>query len=176
MISDMEAVGRVWGWRNVGGLVCAEVRKASFPEVKWSEVAQSCPTLFDSMDCSLPGSSIHGIFQARILEWVAISFSIPEEVTVELRQEVWLCRDPGSEEFRWREQLCKGPLKGMIREHREAKVLGRVGGGKWKRRGGVSGGEKLRKVSSQYPQKGNVRRQKAGCLGLEEQGRLGSDA
>ena len=52
------------------------------------------------MDCSLPGSSIHGIFQARILEWVAISFSIPEEVTFELRQDVWLCRDPGSEEFR----------------------------------------------------------------------------
>ena len=43
-------------------------------EVK-SEVAQSCPTLCDPMDCSLPGSSIHGIFQARILEWVAISFS-----------------------------------------------------------------------------------------------------
>ena len=40
-----------------------------------SEVAQSCPTLFDPMDCSLPVSSIHGIFQARVLEWVAISFS-----------------------------------------------------------------------------------------------------
>ena len=40
-----------------------------------SEVAQSCPTLCDPMDFSLPGSSIHGIFQARILEWVAISFS-----------------------------------------------------------------------------------------------------
>ena len=40
-----------------------------------SEVAQSCPTLCDPMDCSLPGSSIHGVFQARILEWVAISFS-----------------------------------------------------------------------------------------------------
>ena len=40
-----------------------------------SEVAQSCPTLCDTMDCSLPGSSVHGIFQARILEWVAISFS-----------------------------------------------------------------------------------------------------
>ena len=39
------------------------------------EVAQSYPTLCDPMDCSLPGSSIHGIFQARILEWVAISFS-----------------------------------------------------------------------------------------------------
>ena len=40
-----------------------------------SEVTQSYPTLCDPMDCSLPGSSIHGIFQARILEWVAISFS-----------------------------------------------------------------------------------------------------
>ena len=40
-----------------------------------SVVAQSRPTLCDPMDCSLPGSTIHGIFQARILEWVAISFS-----------------------------------------------------------------------------------------------------
>ena len=40
-----------------------------------SEVAQSCPTLSNSMDCSLPGSSVHGIFQARVLEWVAIAFS-----------------------------------------------------------------------------------------------------
>ena len=38
-------------------------------------VAQSCPTLGHSVDCSLPGSSVHGILQARILEWVAISFS-----------------------------------------------------------------------------------------------------
>ena len=43
--------------------------------MKWSEVAQSCPTLFDPMDSSQPGSSIHGIFQAKILECVAISFS-----------------------------------------------------------------------------------------------------
>ena len=40
-----------------------------------SEVIQSCPTLSDPMDCSLPGSSVHGIFQARVLEWVAIAFS-----------------------------------------------------------------------------------------------------
>ena len=39
------------------------------------EVTQSCPTLSDPMDCSLPGSSIHGIFQARVLEWGAIAFS-----------------------------------------------------------------------------------------------------
>jgi len=40
-----------------------------------SEVAQSCPTLHNPMDCSLPGSSVHGIFQARVLEWVAVAFS-----------------------------------------------------------------------------------------------------
>ena len=40
-----------------------------------SEVAQSCPTLCDPMDCSLPGSSIHVILQARVLEWGAIAFS-----------------------------------------------------------------------------------------------------
>ena len=40
-----------------------------------SEVAQSCPTLSDPMDCSLPGSSVHGIFQVRVLEWGAIAFS-----------------------------------------------------------------------------------------------------
>ena len=40
-----------------------------------SEVAQSCPTLRDPMDRSLPGSSVHGIFQARVLEWGAIAFS-----------------------------------------------------------------------------------------------------
>ena len=40
-----------------------------------SEVALSCPTLCDHMDCSLPQSSVHGIFQARVLEWVAFSFS-----------------------------------------------------------------------------------------------------
>ena len=43
--------------------------------MKWSEVTQLCLTLRDPMDCSLPGSSVHGIFQARVLEWVAISFS-----------------------------------------------------------------------------------------------------
>ena len=40
-----------------------------------SKVAQSCPTLSDPMDCSLPVSFIHGIFQARTLEWVAVAFS-----------------------------------------------------------------------------------------------------
>ena len=47
----------------------------TWSEVKWSEVAQSCPTLCNPMGCSPPGSSVHWIFQARVLEWVAISFS-----------------------------------------------------------------------------------------------------
>ena len=46
-----------------------------FP-VRESEVAQLCPTLSDPMDCSLPGSSVRGIFQARVLEWGAIAFSV----------------------------------------------------------------------------------------------------
>ena len=43
--------------------------------MKWSEVTQSCLTFWDSVDCSPPGCSVHGILQARILEWSAISFS-----------------------------------------------------------------------------------------------------
>ena len=41
----------------------------------YRDVTQSCPTLCDPMDCSLPGSSVHGIFQSIVLEWIAISFS-----------------------------------------------------------------------------------------------------
>ena len=48
---------------------------SSGQQPKWSEDAQSCLTLCDPMDCSPPGSSIHRIFQARVLYWVAISFS-----------------------------------------------------------------------------------------------------
>ena len=47
-----------------------------------SEIAQSCPTLSDPMDYSLPGSSAHGIFQARVLEWGAIAFSEPRGAEV----------------------------------------------------------------------------------------------
>ena len=49
-------------------LQCMKVKRES-------EVAQSCPTLSDPMDCSLPGSSVHGTSQARVLEWGAIAFS-----------------------------------------------------------------------------------------------------
>ena len=49
-----------------------------------SQVVQSCPTLSDPMDYSLPGSSIHGIFQAKVLEWVAISFSSARKLKVKV--------------------------------------------------------------------------------------------
>ena len=49
-----------------------------------SEVAQSCPTLSDPMDCSLLGSSIHGILQPRVLEWGAIAFSELDRTAVYL--------------------------------------------------------------------------------------------
>ena len=77
-----------WPWAE-GGLKDGPARVTSDPYVrkpsalvsrlvkmpKWSEVTQSCQTLCNPIDCSLPASSVHGIFQARILEWVAISFS-----------------------------------------------------------------------------------------------------
>ena len=72
--------------------------------MKWSEVksAQSCPTLCDPMDCSLPGSSVHGILQAIVLEWIATSFSRgssqPRDWTqvsriVDRRFTVWVTRE-----------------------------------------------------------------------------------
>ena len=49
-----------------------------------SEVSQSCSTLSDPMDCSLPGSSVHGIFQARVLEWGATAFSVAESAATHI--------------------------------------------------------------------------------------------
>ena len=62
----------------------------------FSSIIQSYPTLSDPMDCSLPGSSIHGIFQARVLEWVAISFSNAWKWKVKGKSlsRVWLLATP----------------------------------------------------------------------------------
>ena len=57
------------------GLLKLDPGERKWGKWKESEVTQSYPTLCNPMDCSLPGSSIHGIFQTRVLEWVAISFS-----------------------------------------------------------------------------------------------------
>ena len=61
-----------WGHQKDQGSVRSIFHKK---EKKKSAVVQLCPTLWDPVDCSLPGSSVHGILQARTLEWVAISFS-----------------------------------------------------------------------------------------------------
>ena len=74
----MSSVSDAWIWEimlcdtQLEGLVGTAVRRGL---LILGEVAQSCPTLCDPVDCSLPGFSVHGILQARILEWVAISFS-----------------------------------------------------------------------------------------------------
>ena len=60
-----------WSARERAGFVSSETKVLNPNKC----VAQSCPTLCNPMDCSLWGSSVHGIFQARVLEWVAISFS-----------------------------------------------------------------------------------------------------
>ena len=57
-----------------------------------SEVAQSCPTLSDPKDCSLPGSSIHGIFQARVLDWGAIAYRILKSRDITLSTKVCLVK------------------------------------------------------------------------------------
>ena len=59
-------------WKEVATVFITSTIVSS---VQLSSVAQSCPTLCDRMDCSPPGSSVHGIFQARVLEWGAIAFS-----------------------------------------------------------------------------------------------------
>ena len=67
-----------------------------------SKVAQSCPTLSDPMDCSLPGSSAHGIFQAGVLEWGAIAFS---EIRASNINHAYL---PGFEQYSQRNKHAEG--------------------------------------------------------------------
>ena len=95
----------------------------------WSEVAQSCPTLCKPMNCSLPGSSVRGIFQARILEWVAISFSRgssqPKDRTlvfhiVGIRFTIWATRAPCTNQPKPDQRpKCKSQYcKALRRNHR----------------------------------------------------------
>ena len=64
-----------WQWKLWVGTDMWDSKETKWSEVKWSKVSQPCPTLCDPMDCSFPGSSVHGIFQAIIQEWIAISGS-----------------------------------------------------------------------------------------------------
>ena len=67
-----------------------------------SEIAQSCPTLCDPMVCSLPGSSVHGIFQARVLEWGAIAFSMKRH-----RNFIYICHHFYIDKENWIKSLIK---------------------------------------------------------------------
>ena len=67
-LEHMDVTLRIRAW-------CSKPAQSSTGQNIACSVAKSCPTLCNAMDCSLPGSSVHGIFQVRILEWVAISFS-----------------------------------------------------------------------------------------------------
>ena len=64
-----------------------------------SEVAQSCLTFSDPMDCSLPGSSIHGIFQARVLEWGAIAFSNQPRQHIKKQRHYFADKGPSSQGY-----------------------------------------------------------------------------
>ena len=75
-----------------------------------SEVAQSYSTLRDPMDCSLPGSSIHGIFQARVLEWGAIAFSM--EILAEVFIIVFSEKRSGKETAEVQPRLIQGIRSG----------------------------------------------------------------
>ena len=79
-----------------------------------SEVAQSCPTLSDPMDCSPPGSSVHGIFQARVLEWSAIAFSLmpllpsnklPTPAPMPCKKHILKIEDKKKTRKRWEEMI-----------------------------------------------------------------------
>ena len=83
-----------------------------------SEVAQLCLTLCDPMDCSLPGSSVHEIFQARVLEWVAISSSRGSSQPRDRTQvsciagrhfTIWAAREATEPGIKWWAVLCWGP-------------------------------------------------------------------
>ena len=90
---------QLWLSQSGPGHLCARQGLISFhgtcfypQRKKESEVAQSCLTLCNLMDCSLPGCSVHGIFQARVLEWVAIAFS---RGSSQARDQTWVSRISG---------------------------------------------------------------------------------
>ena len=73
-----------------------------------SEVAQSCPTLHDPMDCSLPGSSLHWVFQAKILEWVSIAFYEVLARCQQIRARYFLCVNQSGNVKAWHLPIREG--------------------------------------------------------------------
>ena len=94
---------------------------------QFSSVAQSCPTLCNPKDCSLPGSSVHGIFQARVLEWVAISFSrdLPnpgiKPGSPALQADVLLSEPPGKTSNYWKKEAANVIIN-MMQRHLKSKI------------------------------------------------------
>ena len=84
-----------------------------------SEVAQSCLTLCDSMDCSLPDSSVHGIFQAIVLEWIAISFS---RGSSRPRDRTWVSRIVDKHFTVWATREVQGAIERLNRIKPKFKV------------------------------------------------------
>ena len=108
-----------------------ELNKNQCWTTQWSEVAQLCPTLCNPMDCSPPGSLVHGIFQAWILEWVAISFSRgsfwPRDQTqvshiVGRRFTIWATREAQNNTTAEMKDTLKG-IKGRIIETEQISKL-----------------------------------------------------
>ena len=94
-----------------------------------SEVVQSCPTLSEPMDCSLPGSSVHGIFQARVLEWVAIAFST-NAPSISHNLEMVTCQPPqmaSKSLFRWYEDISSWHNYVRMREGTFERILNTLG-------------------------------------------------
>ena len=79
-----------------------------------NEVAQSCPTLSDPVDCSLPGSSIHGIFQARVLEWGAIASPKVVDITLIKKLRALGHREKGRVSLEWKDWFSSGSFHGKM--------------------------------------------------------------
>ena len=103
----------MWGWWGRGaGYSLAESWEYSKVQ---SEVAQPCPTLCDPMDHSLPGSSVHGIFQANVLEWVAISFF---RGSSQPRDWAWVSHIAGRGFIVWATREYPSPPQSLLHQHR----------------------------------------------------------
>ena len=133
-----------------------------------SEVSQSCPTLSDPMDCSLLGSSVHGIFQARVLEWGAIAFSpcqaylrsshVPSVEVCLTLQLTWIESDSPILEMR---KLRQKTLHYLPRLHSWLRGWfsseGRMALGWWRKTGGYLRGQKGNSLcSTVFPQPGRI--------------------
>ena len=89
----------IWAWKLMMAMEYNMSKKNTWTHSESeSEVTQSCLTLCDPVDCSLPGSSVHGILQKRILEWVAISFS---RGSSRPRDRTWVSRIAGRRSTLW---------------------------------------------------------------------------